>query len=308
MGNDFDSSIESYLEMMIAERGATKNTINAYSSDLSTFAQYLESTNETLLNTNANTIKGYLERLAATGRSSSTQARNLSTLRQFYRFLQSDEQRLDNPCQNINSPKARKALPKVLSEAEVTQLINASQSSSKPGGLRIACIVELLYSTGLRISELAGLKLNNLDENQQVLRVLGKGGKERMVPIGEPATAALKSYLDVRQYFIQNNENTDWLFPSRGASGHLTRRRIAQILKELAIAANIAPSKVSPHVLRHAFASHLLANGADLRSVQLLLGHADISTTEIYTHVLQSRLNSFVAKHHPLANAPLDGR
>ena len=308
MNNNINSVVESYLEMVIAERGATGNTVDAYSGDLCKFAQYLRSKNKTLLNASADTVKSYLASLANSGRSSSTQARNLSTLRQFYRFLQSDELRLDNPCQNIDSPKTQRALPKVLSEEEVTQLISASQASTTPGGLRMACIVELLYSTGLRISELSGLKLKNLDGSQQILRVLGKGGKERMVPVGEPATAALQNYLDVRRNFVPNNENTDWLFPSRGASGHLTRRRIAQILKELAVSANIEPSKVSPHVLRHAFASHLLANGADLRSVQLLLGHADISTTEIYTHVLQSRLNSFVAKHHPLANAPLDGR
>ena len=265
MNNDINSVVESYLEMVIAERGATGNTVDAYSGDLCKFAQYLRSKNKTLLNANADTIKSYLGSLANSGRSSSTQARNLSTLRQFYRFLQSDEQRLDNPCQNIDSPKTQRALPKVLSEEEVTQLISASQASTTPGGLRMACIVELLYSTGLRISELSGLKLKNLDGSQQILRVLGKGGKERMVPVGEPATAALQNYLDVRRNFVPNNENTDWLFPSRGASGHLTRRRIAQILKELAISANIEPSKVSPHVLRHAFASHLLANGADLR-------------------------------------------
>ena len=308
MNNDINSVVESYLEMVIAERGATRNTVDAYSGDLGKFAQYLKSKNKTLLNANADTIKSYLGSLANSGRSSSTQARNLSTLRQFYRFLQSDEQRLDNPCQNIDSPKTQRALPKVLSEEEVTQLISASQASTTPGGLRMACIVELLYSTGLRISELSGLKLKNLDGSQQILRVLGKGGKERMVPVGEPATAALQNYLDVRRNFVPNNENTDWLFPSRGVSGHLTRRRIAQILKELAVCANIEPSRVSPHVLRHAFASHLLANGADLRSVQLLLGHTDISTTEIYTHVLQSRLNSFVVEHHPLGKMSSRGR
>ena len=308
MNNDINSVVESYLEMVIAERGATGNTVDAYSGDLCKFAQYLRSKNKTLLNASADTVKSYLASLANSGRSSSTQARNLSTLRQFYRFLQSDELRLDNPCQNIDSPKTQRALPKVLSEEEVTQLISASQASTTPGGLRMACIVELLYSTGLRISELSGLKLKNLDGSQQILRVLGKGGKERMVPVGEPATAALQNYLDVRRNFVPNNENTDWLFPSRGASGHLTRRRIAQILKELAVSANIEPSKVSPHVLRHAFASHLLANGADLRSVQLLLGHADISTTEIYTHVLQSRLNSFVVEHHPFGKVSSRGR
>ena len=286
--------------MMVAEHGAAQNTVDAYSRDLSKFVQYLQSKNKTLLSANTNTIKNYLEKLAKTGRSNSTQARNLSTLRQFYRFLQSDEQRPDNPCQNVDSPKTRRPLPKVLSEAEVTQLITASQSSNTPGGLRMACIIELLYSTGLRISELASLRLNSLVENQQLLRVLGKGGKERIVPVGELATIALTDYLEVRRHFIPNGRDDGWLFPSRSANGHLTRRRVAQILKGLALSANIEPSKVSPHVLRHAFASHLLANGADLRSVQLLLGHADISTTEIYTHVLQSRLNKFVIEHHPL--------
>tara|TARA_B100000686_G_scaffold352968_1_gene456735 strand:+ start:695 stop:1621 length:927 start_codon:yes stop_codon:yes gene_type:complete len=303
MSNDINSAIDSYIEMIIAERGATGNTIDAYSRDLHTFVQYLKSKNQTLLNANPNTIKNYLQKLADAGRSSSTQARNLSTLRQFFRFLQSDEQRLDNPCQNVDSPKTMRSLPRVLSEAEVTQLITTSQSNNTPEGLRIACIVELLYSTGLRISELAGLKLRNLVNGQQLLRVLGKGGKERMVPVGEPATIALDNYLKVREHFIPNKEKTDFLFPSRGASGHLTRRRISQILKSLALSSNIEPNKVSPHVLRHAFASHLLEHGADLRSVQLLLGHTDISTTEIYTHVLQSRLNSFVAKHHPLGDA-----
>ena len=301
MNNDINSVVESYLEMVIAERGATGNTVDAYSGDLCKFAQYLRSKNRTLLNANADTIKSYLGSLANSGRSSSTQARNLSTLRQFYRFLQSDEQRLDNPCQNIDSPKTQRALPKVLSEEEVTQLISASQASTTPGGLRMACIVELLYSTGLRISELSVLKLKNFDGSQQMLRVLGKGGKERMVPVGEPATAALQNYLDVRRNFVPNNENTDWLFPSRGASGHLTRRRVAQILKELAVSANIEPSKVSPHVLRHAFASHLLANGADLRSVQLLLGHADISTVQIYTHIIGDK-KKIALDSHPMEN------
>jgi len=303
MNNNTNPAIESYLEMLIAERGATRNTVEAYSHDLFTFVEYLQNKNQTLLNASTVTIKGYLTKLAHTGRSRSTQARTLSTLRQFYLFLQSDEQRPDNPCQNVDSPKTSRPLPKVLSEEEVTRLITASQASSTPRGLRIACIIELLYSTGLRISELAGLKLSNLVDSEQLLRVLGKGGKERIVPVGEPAITALQGYLSVRRHFMPNNEKTDWLFPSRGASRHLTRRRIAQLLKELALSAHVEPSKVSPHVLRHAFASHLLANGADLRSVQLLLGHADISTTEIYTHVLQSRLNSFVLENHPLGNA-----
>ena len=292
--------VDSYLEMIIAERGATKNTVEAYAHDLLMFTAYLQGKNESVIEASNGTIKKYLSQLTKHGLSTSTQARHLSALRQFYRFLQSDDQRLDNPCENVDSPKAIRPLPKTLSQKEVTKLITTARASTNPEGMRTLCIVELLYSTGLRISELAGLRLSSLVHSRRLLRVLGKGGKERMVPLGEPAAEALNNYVTVRPSFLQPPLETDWLFPSRSSEGHLTRRRIGQILKALSLSANIEPHKVSPHVLRHAFASHLLENGADLRSVQLMLGHADISTTQIYTHVLQSRLNAFVLQHHPL--------
>jgi len=292
--------VDSYLEMIIAERGATKNTVEAYSHDLLMFVAFLQGNNDSVIGASNKTIRSYLAKLTKNGLSTSTQARHLSTLRQFYRFLQSDDRRLDNPCENIDSPKAIRPLPKTLSQKEVTKLITTARSSTSPEGIRTLCIVELLYSTGLRISELASLRLSALVHSRQLIRVLGKGGKERMVPLGEPATLALNNYVTVRPSFLRQPVETDWLFPSRGREGHLTRRRISQILKTLSLSANIEPRKVSPHILRHAFASHLLENGADLRSVQLMLGHADISTTQIYTHVLQSRLNDFVLQHHPL--------
>ena len=300
MDGKTDPLVDSFLEMIIAERGATKNTVEAYSHDLLVFTAHLQDRKESVIGASNETIRKYLAKLTKNGLSTSTQARHLSALRQFYRFLQSDDRRLDNPCENVDSPKAIRPLPKTLSQKEVTKLITTARSSTSPEGMRTLCIVELLYSTGLRISELASLRLSALVHSRRLLRVLGKGGKERMVPLGEPATEALNNYVTVRPSFVRTPLEIDWLFPSRGSEGHLTRRRISQILKTLSLSANIEPHKVSPHVLRHAFASHLLENGADLRSVQLMLGHADISTTQIYTHVLQSRLNNFVLQHHPL--------
>lgn len=303
MGYSTNQFIDSYLEMLISERGVTKNTVEAYSRDLSKFLAYLQDKNVPEIAVNSENIRAYLAKLARRGLTASTQARHLSTLRQFYRFLQSDDRRPDNPCANIDSPKVLRPLPKILSEDEVTRLIVTARSSTDLKGVRTLCIVELLYSTGLRISELASLQRSALVHGGKVLRILGKGGKERMLPIGEPAAIALEDYLRVRSSFLNKSVEKNWLFPSYSNDGHLTRRRINQILKTLSVAANIDPHKVSPHVLRHAFASHLLTNGADLRSVQVMLGHSDISTTQIYTHVLQSRLNSFVLQKHPLGNA-----
>ena len=221
-------------------------------------------------------------------------------MRQFYRFLQSEDQRIDHPCATVELPQRGRTLPKILSEKEVNRLISEARIAPGPGGLRLLTLVELLYATGLRISELISLPLNALGSNSHLLIVRGKGGRERMVPVGEPAAHALANYLDVRVSFFNKETSSKWLFPSRSASGHLTRRRVGQLLKMLAVRAEIKSHKVSPHVLRHAFASHLLAHGADLRSVQAMLGHADISSTQIYTHVLQSRLTKLVRDHHPL--------
>ena len=293
--------IEAYLEMMLAERGAAANTLAAYSSDMEAFSAYLETTDSLLIDATAEHVRAYITRIAKTGRGRSTQARHLSTLRQFYRFLQSEDQRTDHPCATVQLPQRDHTLPKILTEGEVDGLIEEARLTPGPEGLRLLTLVELLYATGLRISELVSLPLNSLNSSSRLLIVRGKGGRERMVPVGEPAARALDHYLRVRFKFCGKAAASKWLFPSHGTTGHLTRRRVGQLLKMLATRAGINPRKVSPHVLRHAFASHLLAHGADLRSVQSMLGHADISSTQIYTHVLENRLSKLVRDHHPLS-------
>ena len=307
--------IESFLEMLVAERGAAPNTIDGYRRDLETFADYLTQRGEAVETASSDDIRAYLANLSGAGLSPRTAARRLSALRQLYRFLFAEGTREDDPSAVIDSPRQGRTLPKVLSEAEVEGLLAAARARPGLDGLRRLALVEVLYATGLRISELVSLPMSALARNPRVLVVRGKGGKERMVPLSEPARAALAQY---RAALTQAREGktgasaarsrgSKWLFPSAGGTGHLTRQRVAQILKDLALEAGIDPGKVSPHVLRHAFASHLLAHGADLRSVQKMLGHADISTTQIYTHVLQERLKSLVQRHHPLAGRGAPG-
>jgi integrase/recombinase XerD len=222
-------------------------------------------------------------------------------LKQFHRFLFSEGHRTDDPCAAIGGPRRGRTLPKILSESEVVALLEAGRKRPGPEGARITALLETLYATGLRVSELVSLPLGAVKNEEPVLLVRGKGGRERVVPLGEAARDALQTYLAARAEFLPDNTTSPWLFPSRSGSGHLTRQRFAQILKELAAECGIEVSRVSPHVLRHAFASHLLAHGADLRAVQAMLGHADISTTQIYTHVLEERLERLVHDHHPLA-------
>ena len=293
--------IEAYLEMMLAERGAAANTLAAYSSDMDAFSAYLEKRNGSLIDATTEHVRDYITRIAASGRGRSTQARHLSTLRQFYRFLQSEDRRTDHPCATVQLPQRDHTLPKTLTETEVDRLIEEAHMTPGPEGLRLLTLVEVLYATGLRISELVSLPLNSLDSNSRLLIVRGKGGRERMVPVGEPAARALDNYLRVRFKFCGKTTTSKWLFPSHGATGHLTRRRVGQLLKTLATRTGINPRNVSPHVLRHAFASHLLAHGADLRSVQSMLGHADISSTQIYTHVSIDRLKEVYRHAHPHA-------
>jgi integrase/recombinase XerD len=230
----------------------------------------------------------------------STAARRLSALRQFFRFLYAEGLRADDPCGILDSPRRGRALPKILQEDEVDRLLAAAAARPGPEGCRLNALVELCYATGMRVSELVGLPLAAVARDPRVLIVRGKGDKERMVPLGDSARRAIRSYLAARDRFVGKTDVSPWLFPGR-AGQHLTRHRFAQLLKELAGEAGIDHRRVSPHVLRHAFASHLLHHGADLRAVQQMLGHADISTTQIYTHVLDERLRRLVAEHHPLA-------
>jgi integrase/recombinase XerD len=296
--------VEAFLEMMAVERGAARNTIAAYHRDLEDFAAYLHNRGAQPEDADAEALRRYLEQLAAVGLSPRTAARRLSALKQFFQFLFSEGVRSDDPSATIDSPRPGRPLPKYLSEAEVTRLLNAASERTDANGLRLAALMEVLYATGLRVSELVGLPLSAISRDGQMLIVRGKGGKERMVPLTEPATAAVTAYRDVRDRYLSEagiRAGSTWLFPSRSREGHLTRVRFGQLLKELAAEAGLAPARVSPHVLRHSFASHLLAHGADLRSLQQMLGHADISTTQIYTHILDERLRALVASAHPLA-------
>jgi len=291
--------VEAFLEMLAAERGAAALTLAAYRADLADFARARAS--DAIATAATEDLRQYLSQLAKAQLAPRTAARRLSALRQFYRFLVLEGVRKDDPTAALDAPRLGRPLPKLVSEAEVKQLLEAARAKPGPEGLRLVCLLELLYGSGLRVSELVGLPLAAARRDQRFLLVRGKGDKERLVPLGAPARAALAAYLAVRSHFLGAGESTRWLFPSRGAEGHLTRRWCGALLKELAIAAGIDPARLSPHVLRHAFATHLLDHGADLRSVQAMLGHADITTTQIYTHVLGDRLQRLVAEHHPLA-------
>ncbi|MFN9164155.1 MAG: site-specific tyrosine recombinase XerD [Alphaproteobacteria bacterium] len=294
--------LETFLEMMSAERGASVHTLDAYRRDLVDYRAFLQARRVSLVAAHADAVRAYLASLAQAGLSAATQARRLSSIRQLCRFLLDEDIRADDPTSIIEAPRRGRPLPKVVTETQAQSLIDAAAALEGAEAVRLLCIIELLYASGLRVSELVTLPLAAVTGERRMLLVRGKGGKERLVPLGEPARIAIKSYLGVRARFLPPLERAQrFLFPSRGVEGHLTRRRVAQLMKDLAVRAGVDPAKLSPHVLRHAFASHLVANGADLRSVQQLLGHADIATTQIYTHVQDERLRRLVAEKHPLA-------
>lgn len=293
---------ESFLEMMTVERGCATLTRESYWRDLKDFLPFAERRGEALEHATVKTVRAYMAALSHRGMAASTASRRLSVLRQFFGFLVAEGLRRDNPTDGLDSPRRGRPLPKTLSEAEVGSLLAAARQEQGARGLRMVALVELLYATGLRVSELVGLPLGAIARDRSVLMVRGKGGRERMVPLNDPARQAIEAWLPHRATFIAGGGMSPSLFPSpRARSGHLTRDRFLVALKELAQRAGLDPSAISPHVLRHAFASHLLAHDADLRSVQQMLGHADISTTQIYTHVLDERLKSLVQTHHPLA-------
>ena len=314
---DLHPSVDAFLDMLTSERGAALNTRHAYWRDLADVSLYLRDQRSTDIDkaTTAD-LKAYLEHLSnkthTKGKNKSqiavrTVARRLSALRQFYRFMVSENKREDDPTSTIESPKQGRTLPKTLSEGEVTQLIKTAAQGGGADSIRLVCLLELLYATGLRVSELVGLPMSAIGEETEFMMVEGKGGRERMVPLSEPAQKAMKDYLAVRQQFIASDDKgtqAQWVFPSRTSqSGHLTRQRFAQLLKDLARAAEIDEDRLSPHILRHAFATHLLSRGADLRSVQKMLGHADIATTQIYTHIVGEKLKDTVDEKHPLSKA-----
>ena len=306
--------IQSFIEAQAAELNAAQNTQLAYARDLEDFRAFLINRETDLAKASRTEIEAYLMMLDANGLAKATRARRLSSIKQLYRFAYEDGLRADNPAQLVKGPGREKRLPKTLSVEEVDRLLAAAETLGRSSGdrLRNACLMQLLYATGMRVTELVSLPVSAARGNPQVMLVKGKGGKERMVPLSPPARAALTAWLDHRDAEeARKTENTGaapsrFLFPSRGKAGHLTRMRFYLLIKDIAVAAGVSPEKVTPHTLRHAFATHLLAGGADLRSIQTLLGHADISTTEIYTHVLDERLKSLVLDHHPLATQDKD--
>jgi integrase/recombinase XerD len=295
---------EAFLEMMAVERAAAKNTLTAYTRDLADAAGFLGRTGRDLASASAEDVEAYFAELGDRGLSPATAARRRAAVRQFYRFVLGEGWRADDPSRRVEAPKKGRPLPKVLSREEMDRLIAAAGARDGAQGLRLACMVELAYASGLRISELTSLPLTALAKDPAYVIVKGKGGKERLAPLNAAARAAVKAYLAVRPKFLPKGDKANpWLFASRGKTGRLTPRRFAQLLDEAAADAGVDPARVSPHVLRHAFATHLLEGGADLRVVQTLLGHADIATTQIYTHVASERLREVVATKHPLATA-----
>jgi len=293
---------EAFLEMMAVERAAARNTLTAYARDLADASGFLAGRGRDLASASAEDIEAYFRALGARDLSPATAARRRASLRQFYRFVLGEGWRADDPARRVEAPRKGRPLPKVLSREEMDRLIAAAAARDGAQGLRLACMVELAYASGLRISELTGLPLAALARDPAYLIVKGKGGKERLAPLNAAARTAVKAYIEVRPRFLGKGDKANpWLFASRGKTGRITPRRFAQLLDEAAAAAGVDPARVSPHVLRHAFATHLLEGGADLRVVQKLLGHADIATTQIYTHVASDRLREVVATKHPLS-------
>ena len=301
--------INQFLEMLGAERGASNNTLESYARDLDQLSQ---SAPAPLNDITRDQLRAYLTSLQKKGLAARTQARKLSSLRQFFKFLYGEGLRADNPALGIDSPRIGQSLPKLLSEDQVSKLLELVEAraqnkpeQNKPGlkSLRLHALIELLYATGLRVTELVSLPLGAVRSGQPYIFVRGKGNKERLVPMNDRAIRALGVYIEAMTSLSPSGNSGKWLFPSRGAKGHLTRHRFAQLLKKTGAEAGILPSQLSPHVLRHAFATHLLSRGADLRAVQKMLGHSDITTTQIYTHVLEERLKSLVQQKHPLSKA-----
>jgi integrase/recombinase XerD len=302
--------VELFLDMLAAERGAGENTLAAYRNDLDDLSAHLRAAKRAIADATTDDLRKFIASLHERGFKASSLARRLSAVRQLYRFLYAEGRRADDPAAVLEGPKRTRALPKVLSIADVDGLLTQARANSENAdqppaqrlrAARLLCLLEVVYATGLRVSELVALPASSARRDQRMLVVRGKGGKERLVPLNSQAKRAMAEYLELRASADRDGQSK-WLFPSFGEQGHLTRQHFARELKSLGQACGIQPTRLSPHVLRHAFASHLLHNGADLRVVQTLLGHADISTTQIYTHVLEERLKTLVRDLHPLTD------
>lgn len=294
--------ISSFLDAQAADLGSARNTLEAYGRDLKDFLMFIEQKGSSFKTASRSLVEGYLVYCDAQGLSTATKARRLSSIKQLYRFAFEEDLRRDNPAIQVRGPGKDKRLPKSLSTSEVNRLLQAARKmpKTKSEKMRLTCLMELLYATGMRVTELVGLPIAAVRGDPRVILVRGKGGKERMIPLSKDARKTVALWLSIRDVDGMNS-SSGFLFPSRGREGHLSRVWFFQQIKRLASYANISVENVTPHTLRHAFATHLLAGGADLRSIQTLLGHADIATTEIYTHILDKRMRDLVLEHHPLA-------
>lgn len=302
--------LDGFIEMLSAERGASPNTSDAYRRDLTDFLGHVNKRKLSLATLTHNDLTTYLATLSKQGLAESSQMRKRSSIRQFFHYLYRERERADDPSQLLEAPRPVRALPHVLSKEHILALMQQAHADTTPEGLRFLALLEMLYASGMRVSELVGLRLQHIERNPATsaiapyMRITGKGGKERIVPLHASAITALESYLAIRSHFIPGHiTHSPWLFASDGKSGHITRQRFGQLLKECCIKANIDPDNCSPHTLRHSFATHLLEGGADLRVIQELLGHADISTTQIYTHLSSAHLTKVMESKHPLGTA-----
>lgn len=297
--SDADDAVGAFLSSMAAERGAAKNTLDAYRRDLADYESSLRGFKRSPATAERNDVEGYMAGMAAEGFAATTRARRLSAIKQLHAFMYAEGWRDSDPAAPVRGPGRPRRLPKTLSTEDVSRLIAAAHAGEGLASARRACLIEVLYATGLRVTELVSLPVAQMRRNPQMIRVKGKGEKERLAPLSDRARAAIEAYLPLRD--ATKDKDSLFMFPSRGKLGHLTRERFYQMIRELAVLAGLDPTGISPHAMRHAFATHMLANGADLRVIQTLLGHADIATTEIYTHVMDDSLKELVLNQHPLA-------
>ena len=299
--------IDNFIEMIIIERGLSKNTSISYKSDLQQLEKYCIKKNENIINLDENKLEIFLSGFRSKGFEKSSLARKISSYTQFFDFLIEEKLIKINPIKNIKQPKQDSKLPIIISVKEIEKIIQYSKKDTSTLGIRLNCMIEIMYASGIRVSELVTMTLSSLYQDKNFIIISGKGNKERLIPISKDTQNTIGNYLKIRKLFVKNDNEVKWIFPSKQSiAGHITRQRFAQLLNLLVSKANIKINRISPHKLRHAFASHLLANGADLRSLQQMLGHEDISTTQIYTHVLDERLKQIVKENHPLSKASWD--
>ena len=298
--------VENFLEVLASEKGLSKNTLYSYKIDLDQFINFIQKKNIKNREFKEKDIKEFIGTFKNKGYERSTVSRKISSLTHFFNFLLDEREIEINPLSNFEAPKQKKKLPIILSNQHIDKILEFTKQDQSEAGIRFYTMIEILYATGIRISELVEMKLSSIYENKNFLLIAGKGNKERLVPISKKTRETLNKYLTIRDYFISDKNNSIWMFPSKQSSiGHITRQRFNQLLNQLNSQANLGIKRISPHKLRHAFATHLLENGMDLRSLQQILGHADISTTQIYTHVLKERLKEIIKDNHPLSKVDL---